>query len=69
MNTCLLISGTGERTSVDTVSNIGCQLSTINRPEKCCNAVGIAENQGRPSVEDRTDASYNRYSVHRNAIE
>jgi hypothetical protein len=69
MHTCRLISGTGERTSVDALSNLGCRPSTIDRPEQCCNAGGIAENLLRPSVEDRCIASYNKISVHRNVIE
>ena len=51
MNTCRLISGTGERTSVDALPKLGCQLSTVDLPEQCSNAGGIAENQARASVE------------------
>ena len=57
------------RTSVDALSNLGCWLGTIDRPKQCCNAVGIADDIGRPSIEDRWLASYNRCSAHRNAIE
>jgi hypothetical protein len=69
MYTCRLISGTRERTSVDALPNLGCRPSTIDRPEQCCNAGGIAENLFRPCVKDRCFVSYNRISVHRNATE
>ena len=61
-------SGTGERTSVDAISNLGCQLSTTNRVEKFRNAGGVTDNLRCSSVEDCCCTSYYRFSVHRNAI-
>jgi hypothetical protein len=66
---CRVISGTGEHTSVDALSNLGRRLGTTDLFEKVRNASWIAKNLGCSSVEDCCCAPYCRLSVHRNAIE
>ena len=66
---CWLISGTGERTSVDAFSILRRRLSTFDRLEKFRNAFWIANNLGGSTIEDRCCAPNYRLFVHSNVIE
>ena len=61
--------GTGERTSVDAISKLGCRLSTTDLLEKSLYAGRVADNQRCSRIEDRCCASHYRIPVHGNAIE